>query len=41
MELISFEASDTPGKKIEISKEYVQDRVKDLMIATDLRKYII
>jgi ATP-dependent HslUV protease ATP-binding subunit HslU len=41
MELISFEASDTPGKKIEITKEYVQDRVKDLMIATDLRKYII
>jgi len=41
VENISFEAPETPGKKIEVTAEYVRQRVEELLVATDLRRYII
>ena len=41
LEKISFEAPETPGKRIEITADYVKERVGELLTATDLRKYII
>lgn len=41
METISFEASERSGERVEINAEYVKGKVKDLLEATDLKKYII
>ena len=38
---ISFEAPDKPGQSFEVDVGYVRSKVTDLMIATDLRKYIL
>ena len=38
---ISFEAPDKPGQAFEVDVAYVRSKVTDLMIATDLRKYIL
>lgn len=42
VEEISFTASDQePGTKIEINGEYVRKRLSDMLVGTDLRKYIL
>jgi ATP-dependent protease HslVU (ClpYQ) ATPase subunit len=40
-EEISFSAADRPDTTFEITDEYVRDKVKEYLNATDLRKYII
>ncbi len=41
MEDISFEAPDVPNKDILISREYVQDQLKDILKDQDLRRFIL
>jgi ATP-dependent HslUV protease ATP-binding subunit HslU len=41
MEEISFDAPEKAGEKVEITEEYVRKRVSDLMLTSDLRKYIL
>ena len=41
VEDISFEAPDKPGETITISADYVKERVSDMMLSSDLRKYIL
>lgn len=41
MEEISFDAPDKSGEKVEITDEYVKKRVSDLLLTSDLRKYIL
>ena len=41
MEEISFDAPDKSGEKVEITEEYVKKRVSDLLLTSDLRKYIL
>ena len=41
MEEISFDAPDRVGQTIEITDDYVRTRVSDLLLSTDMRKYIL
>jgi len=41
MEEISFDAPDRAGERVEITADYVKTRVGDLMLNTDMRKYIL
>lgn len=41
VEEISFDAPDKEGQKIEISDEYVRTRVGEMLLSTDLKKYIL
>ena len=41
VEEISFDAPDKAGEVVEVTQEYVQERVKDLRHNADLRKYIL
>lgn len=41
MEEISFEASEKSGTTIELDAEYVRGRFHDILVAADLRRYII
>jgi ATP-dependent HslUV protease ATP-binding subunit HslU len=41
LEQISFEASDMENEKIEVDKNYVQEKVEDIAQDTDLSKYIL
>jgi ATP-dependent protease HslVU (ClpYQ) ATPase subunit len=41
MEEVSFDAPEKHGQKIEITDEYVRQRVGDLLLTSDLRKYIL
>jgi ATP-dependent HslUV protease ATP-binding subunit HslU len=41
VEEISFDAAEQQGATVEVTAEFVQKRVTELMKSTDLRKYII
>jgi ATP-dependent HslUV protease ATP-binding subunit HslU len=41
LEDVSFEASDKPGEKLEITAKYVKDQVEELAQNTDLSKFIL
>jgi ATP-dependent HslUV protease ATP-binding subunit HslU len=41
VEDISFEAPDRPGETITVDDDYVRERVSDMMLSSDLRKYIL
>ena len=41
VEEISFDASDKSGEAIVVDAAYVKERIKGLLTATDLRKYIL
>lgn len=41
MEDISFNASENADTTFEVTKDYVGEKVKDYMHATDLKRYII
>lgn len=41
VEEISFEAPDKPGEALEIDEHYVRSKVSDLLIASDLKKFIL
>jgi ATP-dependent HslUV protease ATP-binding subunit HslU len=41
VEEISFDAPDRPGETITIDADYVRERVSDMLMASDLRKYIL
>jgi ATP-dependent protease HslVU (ClpYQ) ATPase subunit len=41
MEEVSFEAPKRGGDKIEITEEYVKKRVSEMLLLSDLRKFII
>merc|ERR1711871_1654756 len=41
VEDISFDAPDHPGETITVDDEYVKERVSDMMLSSDLRKYIL
>ena len=41
MEDISFEAPDIEKKDILISREYVQEQLKDILKDQDLRRFIL
>lgn len=41
VEEISFDAPEKAGEKIVVDKAYVQQRVGELLLSTDLRKYIL
>lgn len=41
VEEISFEAPERSGDSIVVDASYVKDRIKSLLIASDLRKYIL
>lgn len=41
VEEISFDAPEKAGQTVEVNQEYVQSRVKDLLVTSDLRKYIL
>eukprot|EP00607_Mallomonas_marina_P002461 CAMPEP_0182429216 /NCGR_PEP_ID=MMETSP1167-20130531/25599_1 /TAXON_ID=2988 /ORGANISM="Mallomonas Sp, Strain CCMP3275" /LENGTH=471 /DNA_ID=CAMNT_0024612603 /DNA_START=209 /DNA_END=1624 /DNA_ORIENTATION=+ len=41
VEQISFDAPEKTGESIEVSVEYVKERVTPLMLSSDLRKYIL
>jgi ATP-dependent HslUV protease ATP-binding subunit HslU len=41
MEEISFDAPDKVGQQIQVTEEYVRTRVGDLLLSTDMRKYIL
>jgi ATP-dependent HslUV protease ATP-binding subunit HslU len=41
VEEISFDAPEKAGQTIEVDAEYVRSRVKDLLVTSDLRKYIL
>jgi ATP-dependent HslUV protease ATP-binding subunit HslU len=37
----SFDAPDNVGQKVEIDEAYVKARVSELLLSTDLKKYIL
>ena len=41
VEDISFDAPDQPGETITVDDSYVRERVSDMMLSSDLRKYIL
>lgn len=41
VEDISFDAPDKPGETIVVDDVYVKERVSDMMLSSDLRKYIL
>jgi len=41
MEEISFDAPERAGEQVQVTKEYVQKRVSDLLLSSDMRKYIL
>ena len=41
MEEISFDAPEKAGLTVEVTEEYVKTRVNDLLLTTDMRKYIL
>lgn len=41
MEEISFDAPERQGETVEVTEEYVRKRVGDLLVSTDMRKYIL
>ena len=41
MEEISFDAPEKVGETVEVTEEYVKKRVGDLLVSTDMRKYIL
>jgi ATP-dependent HslUV protease ATP-binding subunit HslU len=41
IEEISFDAPDRAGETITITKDYVNERVSEMLMASDLRKYIL
>jgi ATP-dependent HslUV protease ATP-binding subunit HslU len=41
MEEISFDAPDREGQRVEVTGDYVRKRVGDLLLNTDMRKYIL
>jgi ATP-dependent HslUV protease ATP-binding subunit HslU len=41
VEEISFDAPDKPGEELEIDEHYVRNKVSDLLIASDLKKFIL
>ena len=41
LEEISFTASDSPGKKVEIDADYVRAHVSELAKNTDLSKFVL
>jgi ATP-dependent HslUV protease ATP-binding subunit HslU len=41
VEEISFDAPDKPGETLEIDDHYVKSKVSDLLIASDLKKFIL
>lgn len=41
VEEISFNAPDSAGKTVQITQEYVKERVSEMMLQSDLRKYIL
>jgi len=41
MEEISFDAADKQGEQVVVTEEYVRTRVGDLLLSTDMRKYIL
>jgi ATP-dependent HslUV protease ATP-binding subunit HslU len=41
VEEISFNAPDSAGTTVSITGEYVRERVSEMMLQSDLRKYIL
>ncbi len=41
MEEISFDAAEKQGENVVVTDEYVKTRVSDLLLSTDMRKYIL
>ena len=41
LEILSFEATDRAGEKISIDGDYVRNRVSDLIVNTDLSRFIL
>ncbi len=41
MEEISFDAPEKAGEQVVVTEEYVKTRVGDLLVSTDMRKYIL
>jgi ATP-dependent HslUV protease ATP-binding subunit HslU len=41
IEEISFDAPEKSGQKYEVTAEYVKERVSPLLLASDLRKFIL
>ena len=41
VELISFDAPEKAGERFEITEEYVKERTSNLLVNSDLRKYIL
>ena len=41
VEEVSFDAPDKAGQRILIDEEYVRGRVSNMLLASDLRKYIL
>lgn len=41
MEEISFDAPERQGEQVVVTEEYVRTRVGDLLLSTDMRKYIL
>ena len=41
VEEISFDAPDKPGEAFQIDESYVRTKVTDMLIASDLRKFIL
>jgi len=41
IEEISFNAADQAGQKVEVTGDYVRGRVSDLLLSSDLRRYIL
>ena len=41
VEEISFDAPDKPGGSLEIDENYVRNKVKEMMVVTDLKKFIL
>ena len=41
VEEISFDAPDKAGQQVVVTAEYVRERVSDILMKSDLRKYIL
>ena len=41
VEEISFDAPERAGQTFEVTVEYVKERVSPLLLASDMRKYIL
>jgi ATP-dependent HslUV protease ATP-binding subunit HslU len=41
VEEISFDAPEKSGETIRVSKDYVKERVSDMLLGSDMRKYIL